>query len=189
MDNKSSQESDKCSFDGRDDEDYNMADDVEEGEIRSPEVAISAPEKEVRSSSEPQKDPVHEPSPDNEEMDNVRVLHEMHGECSIPKEPNNNYEGTDGMEAGDFVGGPQLQEERDFGFVDQSKQDGPTPMAGLGKRNRANRSPPSSGSMQGPPTRGYNQDPITDELPFDLNRPSIVSGSFSGEPLGGVSQV
>ncbi|MFS7919687.1 hypothetical protein Hanom_Chr03g00215621 [Helianthus anomalus] len=126
-----------------------MVDDVEYGEIRSPEITLPSPEKEVRPSTvlkvDPQVDPlkvsVHEHSSSFEKLDNERTLHEKHGgkhgECSIPRESNYNNEGSNVLAAGEVDGGPNMQEERDFNFVDQLNQVGPSPISGLGKRSKA----------------------------------------------------
>ncbi|MFS7936464.1 hypothetical protein Hanom_Chr05g00415891 [Helianthus anomalus] len=177
-------------------EGHNMANDVEDGEIRSPECSVPSPVMEVRSPTAPQVDPlavpldvsVHDQSPFFEKLDNERVLHEAHGgkigECSKPWESNYNNEGTNDLAAKGVDGGPILQEERDCNVVGQFDQFGPTPLSGLGKRSRAHRSPPSSGSMNGPPNRGFFQDPPAEDLPFDLNRPSSLSGSRSEDNFG-----
>ncbi|KAJ0547332.1 hypothetical protein HanIR_Chr08g0371011 [Helianthus annuus] len=175
---------------GNNREDQNMEDDVEDGEIRSPEVVIPSPEKVFRPSSDHPSDPpsvsIHEQPLDFEKSDNNVGLHEKYGdvqgECSMPRESKNIYDGIDALAAGN-VGGLNRMEERECPFVDQLNQDGPTPLVGLGKRNRDNRSPPSSGSMEGPPNRGFFQHPLGDP-PFDLNRPSSPTDSRSQEILG-----
>ncbi|MFS7932831.1 hypothetical protein Hanom_Chr04g00372561 [Helianthus anomalus] len=185
---------------GINEDDHNMANDVEDGEICSPECTGPSPVKEVRSPTTLPVDPlavpleasVHEQSPSFKKLDNEQVLHEEHGgmvgECSKPWESIHNNEGTNVVATKEVGGGPVLQEERDCTTVGQFDQFGPTPLSGLGKRSRANRSPPSSGSMNGPPNRGFFQDPPAEDLPFDLNRPSSLSGSRSEEIFGVVGQ-
>ncbi|XP_022003858.1 uncharacterized protein LOC110901312 [Helianthus annuus] len=67
--------------------------------------------------------------------------------------------------------GPQILEERDNAFLNNHNVVGSSPAFGLGKRSREVRSPPSSGSMQGPPMRNLNHDFEPGESSFDLNRP------------------
>ncbi|MFS7889478.1 hypothetical protein Hanom_Chr00s000004g01607461 [Helianthus anomalus] len=47
--------------------------------------------------------------------------------------------------------------------------DGPTPLVNLGKRNRLDRSPPSSGSTQGPPQRSFFHPNGSNQDQLDLN--------------------
>ncbi|MFS7902068.1 hypothetical protein Hanom_Chr01g00006941 [Helianthus anomalus] len=173
-----------------------MEDEVEDGEIRSPATPASSPEKEDRPSSgdqdvprvETQKVPVHEKSPSFEKADNERLLYDerggLHGESTYPREYYHNNERNKVLAAEKVTGGPNLQEERGCNFVDQINQFGPTPISGLGKRSRDVRSPPSSGSMQGPPNRAFAQDPPAANPRFDLNRPSYTSDSLNDESPG-----
>ncbi|MFS7902071.1 hypothetical protein Hanom_Chr01g00006971 [Helianthus anomalus] len=173
-----------------------MEDEVEDGEIRSPATPASSPEKEDRPSSgdqdvprvETQKVSVHEKSPSFEKADNERLLHDerggLHGESTYPREYYHNNERNKVLAAEKVTGGPNLQEERGCNFVDQINQFGPTPISGLGKRSRDVRSPPSSGSMQGPPNRAFAQDPPAANPRFDLNRPSYTSDSLNDESPG-----
>ncbi|MFS7973722.1 hypothetical protein Hanom_Chr09g00860031 [Helianthus anomalus] len=154
-------------------------DEAEDGEIRSPEMVRPAPEISNRSPSEPLIHPVGEKSPEEEEAETVEVLHELHGESSIPRVTVNVHVGTEEVAAGGYGSGPHVLENCGNSNVDQLEQDGPTPVVGLGKRSREDRSPPSSGSMQGPPLRGFSQNIPSGEFSFDLNRPNAdISYSF-----------
>ncbi|MFS7933322.1 hypothetical protein Hanom_Chr04g00378391 [Helianthus anomalus] len=180
---------------GMNGEDQNMVDEVEEGEIRSPEESVPSPEKvldnERSLNEDPQKFVVREQSPCPDTLDNERMLHEnigeMHEEFSIPRKPNFNNEEVKSRAAEEFNDGPIMQEEREGNTMDNNYQFGPTPIVGLGKRSRAFRSPPSAGSMQGPPSRGFFQDPIAGDHRIDLNRPLSASVSISDENPGGAS--
>ncbi|MFS7908128.1 hypothetical protein Hanom_Chr01g00079551 [Helianthus anomalus] len=142
------------------------ADEREDGEIWSPVAAKSSPEKEAGQS--------HEQPVEVETLNNDEGLHgdygDSHGVYVTPRESTKRYEGYVGR-AADNDTGPNMVEEREIQSRNMSNPDGPTPLVGLGKRNRDTRSPPSSGSMQGPPNRVFFQDPPADPL-FDLNRPS-----------------
>ncbi|MFS7980751.1 hypothetical protein Hanom_Chr10g00942951 [Helianthus anomalus] len=156
-----------------------MLNDYEEGEVRSSEPNQPVPE--VVS----QQSPVSQPNPEfGKPSEDVRLVYEesvhgLHGEHSFPKESVNkvNKVGTVELAAGKSNGGSQYQDVREDPLVDPVHQDGPTPSVGLGKRSRAHRSPPSSGSMQGPPTRGFYQNPDNEDFSFDLNRPSVETTS------------
>ncbi|MFS7889885.1 hypothetical protein Hanom_Chr00s000005g01612251 [Helianthus anomalus] len=97
-----------------------MADEVEDGEIRSPECDMPIPEKvlenERSSHEDPLKASVHEPSPGLEILENERSLHgvhgEMHGDYSNSKEFNVNNEDNNDLEAEEVIGGPYVHEER-----------------------------------------------------------------------------
>ncbi|MFS7980096.1 hypothetical protein Hanom_Chr10g00935341 [Helianthus anomalus] len=151
---------------GKNGDNRNTEEDIEDGEIRSPEVVIQSPGREGgKSASDVLDHPeisIHEEPAVVEESDNNVFLHgkhgEVHGEVPLPRESNRISEDNINLAAGN-VGGPNRTEERDCPFVDQVNQEGPTPLIGLGKRNRDNRSPPSSGSMEGPPVRGFCHDP------------------------------
>ncbi|MFS7908548.1 hypothetical protein Hanom_Chr01g00084461 [Helianthus anomalus] len=173
-----------------------MVDEVEDGEIRSPEVTVPSPEKILDNERSlhgvPQKFSVHEQSPCLDTLDNEGPLHEkngeLHGDYSNPREPNLNNDEENSMAAEKFNGGPTLQEEREGNIMDKIYQFGPTPIVGLGKRSRAHRSPPSAGSMQGPPSRGFFHDSPAGDHHIDLNRPLSESVSLSEENSGGVAQ-
>ncbi|MFS7998658.1 hypothetical protein Hanom_Chr12g01156491 [Helianthus anomalus] len=149
-------------------EDQNMMDEVEEREIRSPEKSVPSPKKTLDNErplhEDPQKCVVHEQSPCPDTLNNERTLHEnigeMHENYYNPRESYFNNEEVNSMAADKFNGGPNMQEEREGNNMDKIYQFGPTPIVGLGKRSRANRSPPSAGSMQGPPNRGFFQDSL-----------------------------
>ncbi|MFS7952174.1 hypothetical protein Hanom_Chr07g00603911 [Helianthus anomalus] len=61
----------------------------------------------------------------------------------------------------DEVGGPDVNE-------------GPTPIVGLGKRNRAERSPPSLGSIQGLSQKLFGQSHKSKSISLDLNTPVMM---------------
>ncbi|KAJ0714174.1 putative RNA recognition motif domain, nucleotide-binding alpha-beta plait domain superfamily [Helianthus annuus] len=187
----SSEEPDNVSVAGGDEEVVNMVDEVEEGEIRSPVRKSPVPEECSRPPSDPPSDPVIDRSPlrvnldaeksrdmfvDIEEPVSIGV-HGLHGEhdVSIPEILAANLNGS----------GPRAKGVNNNHIVDHSAKDGPTPLTGLGKRNRADRSPPSSGSQQGPPLKSFFQDPTPEDISFDLNRPSLsAENSAGGEILG-----
>ncbi|KAM0047199.1 hypothetical protein Hdeb2414_s0009g00325641 [Helianthus debilis subsp. tardiflorus] len=193
--NTSSEESEEVSDIGGGEEDTNMVDEVEEGEIRSLVLNSSVPEEVNRPPSEPLSEPVNDQSPVNERLgpdrsramdgdneESVPVgLHEVHGESS-----NHNSEN---VAAGSYDCGPYHKGVNNINLVDHLDQEGPTPHIGLGKRNRANRSPPSSDSMQGPPIKSFYQAPDPDDYSFDLNRPSSASGVFLCESVGESNQL
>ncbi|MFS7989644.1 hypothetical protein Hanom_Chr11g01049321 [Helianthus anomalus] len=164
-----------------------MVDEVEEGEIRSPILRSPVSEGNIRSPSEPPSAPTNVRSPLIEKLVFERSrdmvggieepgdneLHGVHGESH-----GHNSENV----AADFLeDGPHLKEVNINNSVDQLFQEGPTPLTGLRKRNRADRSPPSSGSQQGPPSKSFYQDPSPENFSFDLNRPSSSSGAVTGE--------
>ncbi|MFS7912016.1 hypothetical protein Hanom_Chr02g00124891 [Helianthus anomalus] len=155
--------------------DENLVDDVEEGEIRSPAAAALSPEKKGETSNE---QPLVV-----EKSCEVVGLHGKHGARPCPWESNNINEGNveKAAEINEFS---NVVEERVSQFCNNNNNlDGPTPSVGLGKKNRDTRSPPSSGSMQGPPARTFFQDPPTDPS-LDLNRPSKSSDSRFQENMG-----
>ncbi|KAM0071560.1 putative RNA-directed DNA polymerase [Helianthus debilis subsp. tardiflorus] len=165
----------------------NMENDMEDGEIRSPTVVNKSPVREVQQSpllsSDQPSVPNIEASVGVEKSDVNVGLHEkagkVYGECSMPRESNYFNNGVNGMTAGAVGGNPTFL-ERESPLMDQVDNDGPTPIVGLGKRNRNIRSPPSSESMEGPPVRGFCHDPTGDPL-FDLNRPSSPADSGNHE--------
>ncbi|KAF5754385.1 putative RNA-directed DNA polymerase [Helianthus annuus] len=169
-------------------EDRNMEEVEEDGEIRSPAAEAPVPENIVRPSSSSNLNSGNEKSPVKVTLDNEEAVHVLHGKSHGHMEfHNNSNKGasrTVNIEAKKLDGGPQLMEENRIGNTIYSNQEGPTPSVGLGKRNRANRSPPSSGSMQGPPTRGFFQDPNSCNVSIDLNRSTSESGSRNGEYVG-----
>ncbi|MFS8031269.1 hypothetical protein Hanom_Chr17g01543821 [Helianthus anomalus] len=165
-------------FEGGDNNVECVEDEVEDGEVRSPEIVRPAPETSNRSSSEPSIQPVSEKSPEVEEVETVEMLHEMHGESSIPRVTVNVPVGPEEVAAGCYGSGPQHLENCGNSKVDQLEQDGPTPIVGIGKRSREDRSPPSTCSMQGPPIRGFSQNTSSGDFSFDLNRPN-ADNSFS----------
>ncbi|MFS8007415.1 hypothetical protein Hanom_Chr14g01260741 [Helianthus anomalus] len=148
-----------------------MDDEVEDGEIRSPILNSPVPEKVTRPMSEPPSEPVIEKSLDNERTgpDGSRDLfgeyekpdpvgqHEVHGETYSQHEVINVSLDTEIGAAG--YCGPHLVGDSGNNGVVHLDKEGPTPTIGLGKRTRDNRSPPSSGSMQGPPVKSFYQDP------------------------------
>ncbi|MFS8004208.1 hypothetical protein Hanom_Chr13g01222991 [Helianthus anomalus] len=72
--------------------------------------------------------------------------------------------------------GPEMVYEEN-NFMDDNG--GPTPANCLGKRNRAERSPPSIGSVQGPTQRKYGESCRSDSVSLDLNNPMGVSSGNS----------
>ncbi|MFS7985461.1 hypothetical protein Hanom_Chr11g00998641 [Helianthus anomalus] len=183
----SSEESDDVSVAGGDEENSNMVDEVEEGEIRSPILRSPVSEGTNRPPSEPPPEPANDRSPLIEKLGPERSrdmvggieepvddeLHGVHGESH-----GHNSENV----AADFLeDGPHLKGVNNNYSVDHLFQEGPTPLTGLRKRNRADRSPPSSGSQQGPPSKSFYQDPSPEDFSFDLNRPSPTSGAVFGE--------
>ncbi|MFS7931990.1 hypothetical protein Hanom_Chr04g00362471 [Helianthus anomalus] len=183
-DDESEDESDGKSVDGGSEVGCNMEDEVEDGEIRSPILKSPIPEVEIRPISESPPVQVNDRSPENEPL-GTEGLHELHGNPTIHKVVINDPVIPEKKAARVIDGGPQQKSTYVSGLVDQIVDDGPTPMVGLGKRNRAYRSPPSTGSMQGPPVRGFFHEPASDEQLFDLNRPTLENGSVGGEPVGG----
>ncbi|KAJ0917795.1 putative RNA recognition motif domain, nucleotide-binding alpha-beta plait domain superfamily [Helianthus annuus] len=168
-------------------ENRNMENDIEDGEIRSPSVVIKSPVKETRQSPFQSSDQPSVPNIEASvgiEISDVNMgLHEkageVHGECSMPRESNYFNNGVTGMTA-EVLGDNTTFVERGNPLTDQVDHDGPTPIVGLGKRNRNLRSPPSSESMEGPPVRGFCHESTGDTL-FDLNRPSSPADSGNHE--------
>ncbi|MFS7896402.1 hypothetical protein Hanom_Chr00s004632g01724261 [Helianthus anomalus] len=189
-------DSDGNSEDGGSKVGCNMEDEVEDGEIRSPIHKSPVPEVVPRSPPESPSIPVDDRSQENVTLDTER-LHEVHGIPTILKEVINESEIPEKVAAGATDGGPRLEglsvdglgshdkSVNGSGPVDQLLNDGPTPIFGLGKRSREDRSPPSSGSMQGPPIRGFHHYPLPGELSFDLNNPASEHMSSRGAPAGG----
>ncbi|MFS7902931.1 hypothetical protein Hanom_Chr01g00017261 [Helianthus anomalus] len=122
------------------------------GRMQSPECGRSRNEKSV------------------EESVTVRILgtneHGVHGEGPFHGKHNDDV-GTEKMAAAKTGGDPQFLEEKETDHVTHNPVSEPTPQHGLGKRPRAFRSPPSSGSMQGPPTRNCFQDNRSDDGRWD----------------------
>ncbi|MFS8018660.1 putative RNA-directed DNA polymerase [Helianthus anomalus] len=164
----------------------NMEDVAEEGEIKSPVDNVPVPENPVRSS--PASHGGHEESPDNESMENVESLHAVHGETNSPLNFKKDNAGILNAAAATFNGGPYQSVEKENEFLDNIYEYGPTPITGLGKRNRAVRSPPSTDSMLGPPTRGFSQNLNPDDSSFDLNNPVSGAGLGRGEQNDGECQ-
>ncbi|MFS7889477.1 hypothetical protein Hanom_Chr00s000004g01607451 [Helianthus anomalus] len=107
----------------------------------------------------------------------------LHGEEAL-HEAFNDILGN-GNKAAEVPGyGPQILEERDYPILNNSIAEGPTPATGLGKRSRDVRSPPSTGSMQGPPLRNFDHCFGSDEPSFDLIRPVTCPRSADGEGSG-----
>ncbi|MFS8010980.1 hypothetical protein Hanom_Chr14g01303431 [Helianthus anomalus] len=142
-DDESTDESDGNSIDGGSEDGCNMEDEVEDGEIRYPILKSPVPVVEVRPPSEPPSAPVNDRSPEIETLD-TEWLHDLHGNPTNPKEVINGSVIPEKEAAGVNDGGSHLKGTCVSGLVDQLIDDGPTPMVGLGKRNRANRSPPST---------------------------------------------
>ncbi|MFS7953580.1 hypothetical protein Hanom_Chr07g00620421 [Helianthus anomalus] len=186
LDNESMEESDESSVERGGEDDCNMEDEVEDGKIRSLEQKSPVPVVEGRSPSVSPMDLVTDQSPEYEKSDPER-LHEVHVESSNLKVFINGIVESENVAAGVNECGPHPNGACGNTLVDQISKDDPTPLVRLGKRNRANRSPPSFGSMQGPPTRSFYQDCASDEFSFDLNRPTSDFGTLSGEPVGGVT--
>ncbi|MFS7933279.1 hypothetical protein Hanom_Chr04g00377841 [Helianthus anomalus] len=160
---------------------------TEEGEVRSPAIVNQSPAAANRSSSDPTCNQVGEKPSEEEGVKSVEFLHEVHGESSFPKEAFNVPVGPEVEAAGDIGCGPEdnnISEKRNLDIMDQV---GPTPIPGLRKRNRENRSPPSSGSMQGPPTRGFHHGSSSSDFSFDLNRPNADFVYTNGVELDGVN--
>ncbi|MFS8028205.1 hypothetical protein Hanom_Chr16g01507741 [Helianthus anomalus] len=167
-----------------------MFDEYEEGEVRPPEPNQPVPAVASHQSPESQPNLECEEPLEDVRLVNGESVHVLHGEHSIPKEPFNtnkvNNVGTEELAAGNSNGGSQCQDVREDPIVDPMHQDGPTPSVGLGKRSRAHRSPPSSGSMQGPPTRSFYQNSDNEDFSFDLNRPSAETTSVFSRCIGGI---
>ncbi|MFS7992403.1 hypothetical protein Hanom_Chr12g01081811 [Helianthus anomalus] len=163
-----------------------MEDEAEEGEIKSPVANVPVPENIVRSTSASHVR--HEEPLDNEPMENLESLHVLHGETKSPL--NFNKENTETLNVATTTSnsGPHQSVEKENGFMDNLNQDGPTPITGLGKRNRAVRIPPSTDSMLGPPTRGFYQNLNPDDSSIDLNNPASDVGLGYGEQDDGERQ-
>ncbi|KAJ0483181.1 hypothetical protein HanIR_Chr13g0662091 [Helianthus annuus] len=187
-DQESSESSDASTNDDHIEEGDNVEDEVEDGEIRSPVVNAPVSEEAVRSPSESHVNAGNEEPPDNETLDNVETLHGVHGKSKKRPDFNNGNIEVINSAATNLNSGPHLSVGNENGYYDNLNQDGPTPIIGLGKRNRANRSPPSTGSMQGPPTRGFFQNPDPGESSFDLNQSTPAAGFGYGESDGGECQ-
>ncbi|KAJ0804122.1 putative RNA recognition motif domain, nucleotide-binding alpha-beta plait domain superfamily [Helianthus annuus] len=96
-------------FEGGDNNDGYEEDEVEEGEVRSLEIIRPTPVTTKRSSSEPLLEPVCEKSPEVGKVETVKMLHEVHGESSIPMESINVSVGPEVVAAGCYDRGPQDQ--------------------------------------------------------------------------------
>ncbi|MFS7929690.1 hypothetical protein Hanom_Chr04g00335511 [Helianthus anomalus] len=141
----------------------NPEDEAEDGEIRSPVNNRPASGPGYRSSSVPLMDTGIEKSLEVEKMEPEKPVHEVHGEPISPKESNYAIGGPDVIVTEKSASETHDQAVNGIGLVNQLMNDGPTPIIGLGKRSRDDRSPPSTGSMQGPPIRGFshNRYPLT----------------------------
>ncbi|KAF5806317.1 putative RNA recognition motif domain, nucleotide-binding alpha-beta plait domain superfamily [Helianthus annuus] len=173
--------------------DHNMVDEVEEGELRSPEAIGASPGNVTKATTvESAGSPIileNERSVEYEKSENGFGMHvndgDKHGDGTFPRHSINDDVGPECLAAGKFCG-HNGAEERGCNLMDRIDQTGPTPLVGLGKRNRNLRSPPSDGSMQ--PNRGFCHDPLGDPL-FDLNRPSFSTDSRIQDPIGVESDV
>ncbi|MFS7982133.1 hypothetical protein Hanom_Chr10g00959151 [Helianthus anomalus] len=174
--------------------------DFEEGELIPPMECQPEPEGDFRPTSESQNNRDYEELPIDDQLEceksagmgkSVREpmmkSHGLHGE-NISHGDCNNGVGPINEAAGMLDGGTHQLDERDFHTKEPGSKEGPTPLIGLGKRPRANRSPPSTGSMQGPPSRSFCQSQHQNSVDgsFDLNRPTLFNQSvcedvFSGE--------
>ncbi|MFS7932557.1 hypothetical protein Hanom_Chr04g00369221 [Helianthus anomalus] len=179
-----------------------MDEEAEEGEIRSPGLNSPMPEEGDRPPSEPPSKSVFEQSLEGEKLGQVGSreahgefeksghtgMHEVHGEVYTQQEDNNGSVFPENVEVGSNFCGPHHVGASGSKLVDHLDQVGPTPIIGLGKRNRDNRSPPSSGSMQGPPLKSLYHDPNPDDtsFSFDLNRPSFGTEPCIGVSIGGM---
>ncbi|MFS7964862.1 hypothetical protein Hanom_Chr08g00755331 [Helianthus anomalus] len=148
-----------------------MDDEVVDGEIRSPILNSPVPEKDTRPPLKPPSEPITEKSLDNERsgLDEPRGLfgeyeksdpvgqNELHGESFSQHEVINMSMDTENVAAA--YCGPHIVGDSGSNVEVHLDKEGPTPTIGLGKRSRDNRSPPSSGSMQGPPVKCFYQDP------------------------------
>ncbi|MFS7985472.1 hypothetical protein Hanom_Chr11g00998751 [Helianthus anomalus] len=197
------EESDGGSYDGKDEGENLMDDEVEEGEnIMDDEIedgectapvapqpdpkAVGRPWTEYRSSPEnvllPEVERLESekfPNAGESFRDPLWEAHGMHGDDSSHETFNDNM-GNE-KKADELSGcGPQLLEERGNSILNNSIEEGPTPVIGLGKRSRDVRSPPSTGSMQGPPLRSFNHCFGSGESSFDLNRP-VTCSRFTSE--------
>ncbi|MFS7903243.1 hypothetical protein Hanom_Chr01g00021721 [Helianthus anomalus] len=142
-----------------------MGDHFEEGEIRQPEDDQPIPDRNMVSPVRMAPVAGAVDAPEFERMEDetlntedeavqfsLRKSHILHGKKSTHE--NSNYDvGPDVLLEKTSTVEPQSKEVRESCLMGQSSLDGPTPQAGLGKRPRAFRSPPSSDSMQGPPSR------------------------------------
>ncbi|MFS7922303.1 hypothetical protein Hanom_Chr03g00247511 [Helianthus anomalus] len=136
---------------GGGDYDCNSVDEVEDGEISSPVINSPTPEPGHRSLSEPQMDTGNEKSPEVEKMETEKPVHVVHGDPSSPRESNNATVGPEVVATERSACGSQDQAVNGISRVDQLMKESPIPIIGLRKRSREDRSPPSSGSMQGHP--------------------------------------
>ncbi|KAJ0808895.1 hypothetical protein HanPI659440_Chr01g0008521 [Helianthus annuus] len=197
MDNEG-YDSDECSSDGsyENEEQSNgpMSEDEEEGEFRHHECTNPASEGPVDFPADGSPTPERLLSP---ECGRFRNEKSAEGSETFRISGNNDYGGngeefshgkhnddvgTEKMAAEKVGGDSQFLEERGTDHVTHNPVSEPTPQHGLGKRPRAFRSPPSSGSMQGPPTRNCLQGNRSDEESFDLNRPGFTESSVDGVP-------
>ncbi|MFS7935573.1 hypothetical protein Hanom_Chr05g00405091 [Helianthus anomalus] len=163
-------------------ENNRMEDDLEEGECSSPVIPQSDPvggchplpvDRKSPENDSPgevgQSEHVKFPGVGESVRDPTPVSQEVHGDGSMHED--NNGMGNDNMVAEVSGGGPQILEERENVLLDKNNVVGLSPAFGLGKRSREVRSPPSTGSMQGPPMRNFNHDFESGDTSFDLNRP------------------
>ncbi|MFS7960431.1 hypothetical protein Hanom_Chr08g00703101 [Helianthus anomalus] len=190
--------SDRGSYDGEDDGEFEMKDDVadedkinevvkEDGECTPPiapvQVSGSRPETELRCSPENTLSPEGVRLEPNERPDaeaSVRVpsreSQRLHGEEEMHA-TFNDVVGKENKTAKVSGCGPQLLEERESSKVGNPIVEGPTPVNGLGKRPRNVRSPPSIGSLQGPAHKTFDHFFGAGESSLDLNRPLSCPGS------------
>ncbi|KAJ0800366.1 putative RNA recognition motif domain, nucleotide-binding alpha-beta plait domain superfamily [Helianthus annuus] len=182
--------SDEVSSDGEHDweDDDQMADDFEEGEIRQPENDQPIPDWNKVSPVKKAPESGSVIAPEFERMEDgrlntkgeairfsIRESQALHGENSTHGNYNYNV-GPEALLEKKTAVEPQSLEERENFLVDQLCQDGPTPQTGLGKRPGAFRSPPSSDSMQGPPSRNFKHNLEPGGTSFDLNSPTVNIG-------------
>ncbi|MFS7965551.1 hypothetical protein Hanom_Chr09g00763591 [Helianthus anomalus] len=165
-----------------------VEDELEEGECSSPVRSQPEPVTDGKPGMEYQKSPEklfpgeHE-QPENEKSPkvgrSVRNLGsstpKLHGNETLHEGINDmgNIDGAAELSGSD----PRVMEERDNDFLNNYNSVDPSPAIGLGKRPREVRSPPSTGSMQGPPVRNFNHDFQSEDSSLDLNRPMSSPGN------------
>ncbi|MFS8012508.1 hypothetical protein Hanom_Chr14g01321711 [Helianthus anomalus] len=113
----------------------------------------------------------------------------MHGNFMAatggPKNTNTTHGSKDIIETGVRTPSGAIEDRQEFNCT--GPKVGPTPAA-LGKRARDTRSPPSSGSMEGPPSRLFCPCSDSGSHPFDLNTPLTTNTVPAENFYGGVSE-
>ncbi|MFS7979488.1 hypothetical protein Hanom_Chr10g00927881 [Helianthus anomalus] len=165
-----------------------VEDELEDGECSSPVRSQPEPATEGKPRTEYQKSPEKlfpEEIEQPEEKKSPKVGRSVRNlGSSIPKLHGNETLHKDINDMGNIDGaaelsgsGPRVMDERDNDLLNNYNRVGPSPAIGLGKRPREVRSPPSTGSMHGPPVRNFNHDFQSEESSLDLNRPMSSPGN------------